>query len=96
MRVIPPIPSGRFRCNGLASARHWINATGKYSVRQIDGNPVLVKSPLPPIFKRTRSFFGPATGSDYTVQADVRGVEKRRQMGDAGVVAQRYELVLVG
>ena len=55
-----------------------------------------MKSPTPPIFKRTRSFIGPANESGYTVEADVRAVEKRRQMGDAGVVAQRYELVLVG
>ena len=33
---------------------------------------------------------------NYTVEADVRVIEKRRQMGDAGVVAQRYELALVG
>ncbi|MGH9672998.1 MAG: serine/threonine protein kinase, partial [Bryobacteraceae bacterium] len=33
---------------------------------------------------------------DYTVQADVFANEKRRQMGDGGVVAQRYGLVLFG
>jgi hypothetical protein len=30
------------------------------------------------------------------VEADVRASEKRRQMGDAGVVAQRYSLILFG
>ena len=79
-----------------AAPAYWINTTGKYAVREMEGNRVLVKSPTPPIFKRTRSFIGPANESDYTVEADVRAVEKRRQMGDAGVVAQRYELVLVG
>jgi len=33
---------------------------------------------------------------DYTVEADVRATEKRRQLGDAGVVAQRYNLILFG
>jgi len=97
VRVIPPIPFDEdFSSVPPAVPGTWINATGKYSVRPIDANPALVKSPLPPAFKRTRSFFGPPGGSNYTVQADVRAVEKRRQMGDAGVVAQRYELVLLG
>jgi hypothetical protein len=34
--------------------------------------------------------------SDYTVEADVLATEKRRQMGDGGVIAQRYALVLFG
>ena len=98
VRVIPPISIAEdFSAVAVAAApAYWINTTGKYAVREVEGNRVLVKSPTPPIFKRTRSFFGPANGSDYTVEADVRAVEKRRQMGDAGVVAQRYELVLVG
>ncbi|MCI0628788.1 MAG: PQQ-binding-like beta-propeller repeat protein [Acidobacteria bacterium] len=98
VRVIPAVPIEEdFSSVAVAAAPgYWINTAGKYAVRQVDGNPVLVKSPNPPAFKRTRSFFGPVSGSDYTVQADVRAVEKRRQMGDTGVVAQRYELVLLG
>jgi len=98
VRVIPPVSvADDFSAVAVGAApAYWINTTGKYAVREMDGNRVLVKSPTPPIFKRTRSFIGPANGSDYTVEADVRAVEKRRQMGDAGVVAQRYEMVLVG
>jgi outer membrane protein assembly factor BamB len=98
VRVIPPPPfSEDFSSYAPETApKHWINMTGKYLVREIDGNKVLVKrSDLPP-FKRTRSFMGPADWSNYTVEADIRAIEKRRQMGDAGVVAQRYELVLFG
>ena len=98
VRVIPPtsIAEELSAVAVGAAPAYWINTTGKYAVREMEGNRVLVKSPTPPIFKRTRSFIGPASESDYTVEADVRAVEKRRQMGDAGVVAQRYELVLVG
>ena len=46
--------------------------------------------------KRTRPFFGPPELSNYTIEADVRSMENRRQMGDVGIVAQRYELVLFG
>ena len=76
--------------------RYWLNANGKYVVRELDGNKVLVKKADNPVFKRTRSLFGPAEATNYTIEADVRGVEKRRQMGDVGIVAQRYELVLFG
>ncbi len=98
VRVIPAPPMSENFDNVAADGvpRYWISTGRKYSVRDIDGKKVLVKNPNPPIFKRTRSFFGPADWSNYTVEADVRATEKRRQMGDAGVVAQRYEVVLLG
>ena len=79
-----------------AAPRYWLNTSGKYVVRELDGNKVLVKKADNPVFKRTRSLFGPADASNYTIEADFRAIEKRRQMGDAGIVAQRYELVLYG
>ncbi|MFY9609673.1 MAG: PQQ-binding-like beta-propeller repeat protein [Blastocatellia bacterium] len=98
VRVIPSLPLNEDfnEIAGDAAPLDWINATGKWSVHEVDGNKVLVKNPNPPAFKRTRSFIGPADWSNYTVEADVRAVEKRRQMGDAGVVAQRYTLALFG
>lgn len=98
VRVIPQIPvSESFEAvpiDGLPP--HWISAGGKYNVRDFEGNKVLVKNPNPPAFKRARSFFSPPDWSNYTTEADVRATEKRRQMGDAGVVAQRYELTIMG
>src|SRR5204862_5480615 len=57
---------------------------------------VLEKAPLDTIFKRTRAFIGPTSWSNYTFEADVRAPERRRQMGDVGITAQRYTLVLYG
>jgi outer membrane protein assembly factor BamB len=98
VRVIPAAPiSENFETIPIdAVPKHWISTGGKYSVREVEGNKVLVKNPNPPAFKRARSFFSPADWSNYTTEADVRAVEKRRQMGDAGVVAQRYELAILG
>jgi outer membrane protein assembly factor BamB len=98
VRVFAPMPVAEDFNNFApdSAPKYWLNTTGKYLVRDVEGNKVLVKrSDLPP-FRRTRSFIGPATSSNYSVEADVRAIEKRRQMGDAGVVAQRYELVLIG
>ena len=74
------------------------NATGKFTVRTIDGNKVLVKLTENPFAfaKRCRPFFGGTEYSNYTIEADVRSMERRRQMADVGIVAQRYELVLFG
>ena len=98
LRVFPPLPwSEDFQSlTGDALPLHWINTVGKYSSREMDGSRVLVKNPNPPIFKRGRAFLGPSNMSNYTVEADVKAQEKRRQMGDAGVVAQRYALILFG
>jgi hypothetical protein len=74
----------------------WINTLGKFSVRDVEGAKVLVKHADNAFTKRARAFIGPTNWSNYTVEADFRAIEKRRQLGDAGVVAQRYNLVLFG
>ncbi len=98
VRVIPPLPwKDNFEAIPVDKVpRHWINATGKYLVREEDGNKVLVKRADNPFLKRARAYLGASDWSDYTVAVDVRSSEKRRQMGDVGVIAQRYALVLFG
>ena len=61
-----------------------------------DGKKVLQKPPDETLFKRIRVFFGPVDWHDYTYEGDVRVNMKRRQMGDVGITAQRYSLVLYG
>jgi len=96
VRVMRPIPWSEDFINLSAPPREWVNATGKFAVREMEGNKVLVKLADNPFTKRARAFLGLTSWSDYTVEADVRAAEKRRQMGDGGVVAQRYALVLFG
>jgi outer membrane protein assembly factor BamB len=75
----------------------WINAqAGKVTVVTLDGQKVLQKAPDDTILKRARVFFGPTDWSNYTFAADVRAPERRRQMADVGITAQRYSLVLYG
>jgi len=75
----------------------WVNATaGKFSITTLDGQKVLQKAPDDTIFKRIRTFIGPPTWSNYTFESDVRVATRRRQMGDVGITAQRYSLVLYG
>jgi hypothetical protein len=65
-------------------------------VTTLDGQKVLQKAPLETLFKRIRTFMGPVDWSNYTFEADVRAPTRRRQMGDIGITAQRYSLVLYG
>ncbi|MEX1128011.1 MAG: hypothetical protein WEB50_05560, partial [Vicinamibacterales bacterium] len=97
IRVIPDLP-WTFDFEDGAVPSHWINATGKFAVRDEEGGKVLVKLANNPFAfaKRTRPFFGPSDLSNYTIEAEVRSKDIRRVMSDVGIVAQRYEMVLFG
>jgi outer membrane protein assembly factor BamB len=99
IRVIPDLPlTYDFQDADKAPPAYWINATGKFEVRDVEGNKVLVKLANNPFAfaKRARPFFGSPDQRNYTIEADVLSQQKRRQMSDVGIVAQRYELVLFG
>jgi len=98
-RVIPPLPwNETFESYPVGSVPpHWVSATaGRFQVTELDGKKVLEKPPNETLFKRMRVFMGAADWSNYTVEADIRINERRRQMGDAGIIAQRYTLVAFG
>ena len=97
-RVVPPLP-WRWDFDAAESRvpPQWVNAAGKYEVRELDdGGRVLVKRADNPFLRRARVYMGPPSLSGYTVSADVLAKERRRQIGNAGLVAQRYQFVLMG
>ena len=98
-RVIPNLPwNETFETyNNEAVPPHWTGAVaGRYQVATLDNQKVLAKLPNETLFKRMRIFLGKQDWSNYTVEADVRAIERRRQMGDVGITAQTYSLVLFG
>lgn len=99
VRVFPPLPwSENFDAmapNTLPPT--WVNTTLKFTVREVNGNKVLVKTTEgSSLLSRARAYMGPSDLFNYTVEADVNATQKRRQQGDAGVIAQRYVLALYG
>jgi outer membrane protein assembly factor BamB len=112
VRVIPPLPwTYDFEAStGSASAGSkdekaaaeappmwWTGAPGKVFRRTVEGlGTVLVRPRDETVGRRAKILMGPATLRGYTIEADVRGTEQRRQRGDAGVINQRYALVLFG
>ena len=99
VRVFPPLPwSETFDAMAVSSIPPtWVNTTMKFAVREMNGNKVLAKTiEGSSLLSRARAYFGPSDLANYTVEADVNATQKRRQQGDAGVIAQRYALVLYG
>jgi len=98
-RVVRPLPwTETFESyeDGKTPPGWIIVGTAKTAVATVDGQKALYKAPDNTIFKRYRGFVGDVNLADYTVEADVRGSTKRRQMSDLGVTAQRYSLILYG
>jgi outer membrane protein assembly factor BamB len=99
VRIVPPLPwSENFDAMALNTVPPtWVSTTLKFTLRDVDGNRVLVKTTEgSSLLTRTRAYLGATDLSNYTIELDVRGAERRRQRGDVGVIAQRYALVLYG
>ena len=99
VRVIPPLPWAESfdAVEPTTFPAHWVGMMLKYQVRDLEGNRVLVKTTEgSSLLSRARAYVGPSDMHDYTIEMDVRATERRRTMGDAGVIAQRYALVLYG
>lgn len=75
---------------------YWITAGKKWEVRELDGSKVLARTLDNPLFQRSMSFIGHPTMSGYTMQVDIRSDGNRRTLSSAGVVNQRYLIVLKG
>jgi outer membrane protein assembly factor BamB len=99
VRVFPPLPWSEtfdsYAANALPTG--WVNTTMKFAVQDQNGNKVLTKLTTgSSLLSRARAYMGPSDWSNYTVESDVFATTKRRQQGDAGVIAQRYVLTLYG
>jgi outer membrane protein assembly factor BamB len=76
----------------------WVNTQGKFAVRKEGDSNVLVKlgTSTNPLFARVQAFIGTPDMKDYTIEADVLGKKLGDIRPDAGVVANRYTLMLAG
>jgi hypothetical protein len=102
IRVVSPLPWKEDFESTPAVPGAWVNATGKFEIRDAATMPgvgegkILVKKSDNPFTRRARVFMGPPDWSGYTIEVDARATRKGRQMGSVGVVAQRYQLTLMG
>ena len=95
VRVIPPLP-WTYTFDTDKPSMPWWTSTAKGIAGQVDGDGVLVRPRDDTVGRRTRFLMGRPDWSGYTIEADVRGIELRRQRGDVGLINQRYTMVLFG
>ena len=98
VRVIPPLPwQEDFESIEVGkSPPHWVRATNRFVVREMDGNKLLVKPPARRGLHRSNVYIGPPNMKDYTVQVDLLGTKPKRNMPDMGLIANRYTLEMQG
>ena len=98
IRVIPPLPWNEDFENVEIDKvpTYWISATGKYFVKEKDGNKVLVKTPVQRGLDKSNVYIGPPTMNDYQIQVDVMGTRDKRRVPDMGLIANRYTLDMQG
>jgi outer membrane protein assembly factor BamB len=104
VRVAPQIPYKQdFEMVPLGGVpAGWVNTQGKFRVVELneDGkkNKVLFKvnnDSRPPI-SRANAYISQTDISDYTIEADIKGLEAKKKLPDMGVVNGRYLLILDG
>jgi outer membrane protein assembly factor BamB len=99
VRVVQPLPWAFDFDTATAEAppAWWTGAPGKVFQRTVEGaGKVLVRPRDDTVGRRAKVFLGQPTMTGYTVEADGRGREQRRQRGDVGLINERYGLVLFG
>jgi outer membrane protein assembly factor BamB len=100
VRVAPTIPISqdfeKLNVGGIPGG--WINAGGKFVIVEQEGNKCLKKlgTSSNPLLARAYTYVGVPSMSDYTIEAELMGIEKRRSLPDMGVVNCRYSLTLDG
>ena len=98
VRVIPPLP-WQEDFESIAEGKsppHWVRATNRFVVREMDGNKILVKPPARRGLHRSNVYLGPPNMKNYTVQVDLLGTKPKRNMPDMGLIAHRYTLEMQG
>jgi outer membrane protein assembly factor BamB len=99
VRVIEPLPWSFDFENATSETppAWWSGAPGKVFQRTVEGaGKVLVRPRDDTVGRRSKIFLGLPNAAGYTIEADVRGREMRRQRGDVGLINERYDLVLFG
>jgi outer membrane protein assembly factor BamB len=95
VRVFPPLP---WKEDFESGKRAWWIGGGRFDVRDdaAAGGKVLVKPVAESGLLRSSLILGAPWYGDYTIQADVKGLQNGRRRSDAGVIANGYILELMG
>lgn len=96
LRIVPALPYANDFESVASPPPYWVGAGPRWEVLDLEGNKVLARTLDNPLFQRTMSLIGHPDMANYTVQLDLLTDGNRRTMSSAGVVNQRYLIVLKG
>ena len=98
VRVIPQLPwhEDFESIEEGKNPAYWVRAEGRFAVREMDGNKVLVKPPARRGLHRSNVYIGPPNMKGYTLQVDLLGTKPKRNLPDMGLIAHRYTLEMQG
>ena len=98
VRVIPQLPwhEDFESIEEGKSPPHWVRATNRFVVREMDGNKILVKPPARRGLHRSNVYIGPPDMKGYTLQVNLLGTKPKRNLPDMGLIANRYTLEMQG
>ncbi len=98
IRTTPPIPFS-VDFSGVAATKPpagWVGAGIKFVGAEYKGEAVLTKPGTRSKFMDAETFFGLSTWRNYTIEADVLAIERKRNLPNIGVINSGYEFVLMG
>ncbi len=98
VRIIPDLPWS-FDFSDIADGQvppQWVGARGKYTVREVDGEKMLVKLKRDSGLLRNAFYLGHDDLSNYTIEADLKGALIKRRRADLGLINSGYTLDLLG
>lgn len=95
VRVLPALP-WKFDISDKQVPITWIGARNRHQVREVDGDPALVKITTIPKGTRSQLWMGQPELHDYTIQADFKASIVNGKTADTGLINQRYTLALMG
>jgi outer membrane protein assembly factor BamB len=97
LRVFPPLPYREDfeTISGERPRPYWIGG-GRYAVKELAGNRVLVKPVAESGLLRGNLLVGPVDLSNYTIQVDLQATQQGRRRPDGGIFNSGYELELLG
>ncbi|MEX0866414.1 MAG: PQQ-binding-like beta-propeller repeat protein [Pirellulales bacterium] len=95
VRIVPDLPWSFDFADGEIPIP-WVGARYRHVIREVDGEPMMVKITTIPKGTRSQAWFGHPDLSNYTIEADVKSGATDGKMPDIGLIAQRYTLDLQG
>lgn len=97
IRIVPSLPWS-FDFSDKQVPPTWLGIAYRHQIREVDGNPMLVKITTIPLGTRSQGWFGHPSLHDYTIQADLFAIKNKDndKQPDAGVINQRYTLDMMG